>query len=73
MQKSPQKTYKKHGFTYNKQNHPEIQAIFNFSRVTTINTFANNVTPPQTLSISQENQLEKQYSTAHPVLMKIQH
>jgi hypothetical protein len=34
--------------------------------------FTNNVTPPQTLSISQKNQLSKQYSTTRSIFVEIQ-
>lgn len=72
MQEPPKQTYKKHLLTNNKQNHSQIQPIFYFSSMATINAFTNNVTPPQALSISQKDQRTKQYASSKSILVEIQ-
>lgn len=73
MQESPQQPNKKHCFTDNKQNHSQIKSIFNFGSMTAIQPFTDYITPPQTLGVSQENQLGKQYSSTSGIFVEIKH
>lgn len=73
MQESPQQSNKKHCFANNKQNHSQIKSIFNFGSMTAIQSFTNYITPPQTLSISQENNLGKQYSSTSSIFVEIKY
>jgi len=40
--------------------------------MTSVYTFTNNITPPQSLSISQKNQPSQQYSSSSPIFVEIQ-
>ena len=72
MHKSPQKSNKKHCLRPNKQHHPLMKTIFYFSCMETKNTFTNNVTPPNTCSISLTNQCCTLKSPCTRILMKKQ-
>lgn len=72
MQKSPQKSKKKHCFRPNKQKHSQILSIFHFCCMKTKNTFTNNISPPQSCNISQTYQSKGQKTSCSSILMKKQ-
>lgn len=72
MQESPQQTNKEHCFANNKQNHSQKQSIFNFGSMASIQSFTNNITPPQRLCVGQKNQLGQQYGSTSSIFVEIQ-
>jgi hypothetical protein len=58
VKKCPQQSNKKNCFTYNKQNHSQMQTVFNFGGMTPVQTFTNNISPPDANYVYKTRQLE---------------